>query len=116
MSQMYQEECGDTHRASFLTYYKVLKQMRLKFHVPKKDICGLCEEYRRSEKEGRSISEELRSRYERHLVEKNKVRLIKSNLKTKSQNDVCSVLACFDLEQVLYCPNQTDLKYSRNGS
>ena len=46
MHQMYQKEHNEADRVTLAFYYKRFKVMKLKFHHPKKDLCGICECYR----------------------------------------------------------------------
>jgi hypothetical protein len=69
---MYCQE--DNPKVSFSFYQKVFSTMNLKFHVPKKDLCGLCDTYRSAN----GIAKlELQEKYESHIAEKQEVRKIK---------------------------------------
>ena len=89
--------------------------MGLKFHKPKKDQCGLCESYRKgSDKE----KENLHERYTRHIKEKDAVRVLKQEMKSKAQNESKFCAASFDLQQVLLLPisNRNEIFYKRRLS
>lgn len=78
------------YRRIFVTEYN------LDFHVPKKDRCDLCEEYKVSVKEKLPFDE---SRYENHISAKNKMR--EDRIKDAKSDDP---VFCFDLQNVITCP------------
>ncbi len=112
MYDMYKDE--NNPPLSFSLYYSVFSSMDLKFHRPKKDMCGLCQTYHESKENEREL---LQGRYETHIAEKNKVREIKSDLKEKSMTDPKLRVAVFDL-QVIFLPlsNRSELFYKRRLS
>lgn len=64
-------------------------------------MCSLCVSYT----EGDEIAKEkLRTRYDIHIAEKTKVRVLKSEYKQKANEDSSSVCGVFDLQQVIYVP------------
>ena len=75
--------------------------MNLTFHSPKKDQCGVCSGYRESTEEERR---DLQLAYQQHINEKDKVREIKRESKSTSQENPEIVTAVFDLQQVIYLP------------
>lgn len=89
--------------------------MNLKFHLPKKDLCGLCETFRNGNK---GEQEAVKDRYEKHIKEKEKVRRIKSAMKERAKVDGKFLAANFDLQQVLYLPisKRCELFYKRKLS
>ncbi|XP_074658224.1 uncharacterized protein LOC141911149 [Tubulanus polymorphus] len=94
---------------------QVFKSMKLKFHNPKKDACGLCESYRNGNETEKA---KLKDQFETHISEKEKVRNIKSSLKCHaSLNDKINVCS-FDLQQVIFLPktNRSEIFYSRRLS
>ena len=78
-------------------------------------MCGVCDAYYRADKDG-LVNESLRETYQIHKSEKDKVREVKMKLKLESSPS--EVLACFDLEQVLYLPktNKCGIFYKRRLS
>ena len=85
--------------------------MNLAFHVPKKDVCNICDSYRQGD-EAKKAS--LLSTYETHILEKQTVRNIKDDIKRRTE-DPFEILATFDLEQVIYLPktNRCEVFYRR---
>ena len=66
----------------------------MKFHHPKKDMCGLCDTYRRGNLEQK---EKLEQAYTRHIQEKEKVRELKAVAKERASTRKDSCAAVFDL-------------------
>ena len=94
----------------------MLKEMKLKFHVPKKDLCGICESYNNGSDEEK---EQLQPMYDKHIQEKQKAREIKDNLKiTALSKSSTFQSAVFDLQQVIYLPKSErgELFYKRRLS
>lgn len=109
MFKMYKSE--HPKGASYSFYRNVLSSCNLKFHRPKKDLCGLCDSFRSGTQR---TQEELREEYEMHLQEKRKVRDLKQAAKIKAErNGFCC--AVFDLQQVIYLLKSTrsELFYKR---
>ena len=113
MYRMYQSTTDEC--ASLSLYRKVLKEMKIKFHHPKKDTCPLCETYRRGNPQQK---EEIVEAYKSHIAEKEKVRELKSIAKDRASVDPTFVSAVFDLEQVIYLPKspQSQIFYKRRLS
>ena len=113
MYRMYQK--NHPNGASLSLYRNVFIELNLKFHHPKKDMCGLCDAYRSSNKEQQ---DKLQDKYNEHIQEKDKVRQLKAVAKEKActQSEHCA--AVFDLEQVIYVPrsNRSELFYKRRLS
>ena len=109
MHAMYNKENEDD-KVSLSFYYQKLRSLKLKFHIPKKDACNVCETYHKNP------DEKLAETYHRHTAEKVKVRDIKSTLKVST--DPSEVVASFDLEQVIYLPksNRCEIFYKRRLS
>ena len=110
MYEMYKKE--NPSGASIGLYKSVFKSLHLKFHHPKKDMCGLCETYFHSTAEKK---QELQKEFDRHYKEKVKVREIKSKSKERASNDISHRAAVFDLQQVIYLPksSRSELFYKR---
>ena len=111
MHQLYMEEHED-QPVSVSFYRKVFRKMGLKFHVPKKDQCGLCSTYRNGNQEEK---EQLQERFDRHVREKTLVREKKEVMKRKALSDERFVCVNFDLQQVLHLPvsKRSELFYKR---
>ena len=86
--------------------------MNLKFHHPKKDTCGLRETYISSDDKKK---EELQQDFDKHILEKERVRLIKATAKEKASSTTKYVAAVFDLQSVIYLPQsqRSELFYKR---
>ena len=110
MYRMYKE----THpQGVSISFYKtVFKSLNLKFHHPKKDLCGLCDSYRQGDTEQK---QKLQEAYTRHIQEKEKVRELKTNAKEKASKSKDHCAAVFDLQQVIYVPRsfRSELFYKR---
>ena len=65
MYEMYKKE--HPTGASRFVYNEVFHSLKLKFHIPKKDQCGVCSNFYEATEEGK---EELREAFERHSAEK----------------------------------------------
>ncbi|CAC5415816.1 unnamed protein product [Mytilus coruscus] len=88
------------------TYKNIFNlEFNLGFHNPKKDRCDLCEEYK-SNKLINQVSEDLKMKYELHIVGK-------SNSKVERDNDRSSEKAvlCFDMENIITCPRANILNF-----
>ena len=59
---------------SFRYYEETVKSLNLSIHRPKKDQCSLCANVLDRKKNGDTLSEDIASKYEKHIAEKNKVR------------------------------------------
>ena len=112
MYNMYKDEYQD---GSYSLYFRVFKDMKLKFHIPKKDMCGICSSYYEAKKVGNIDAQKI-EKFKKHEAEKVAVRNIKTRLKEKA--NVSDAIACFDLEQVLYLPksNRCEIFYKRRLS
>ena len=98
--------------ASYSLYKEVMRELKLKFHRPKKDKCGICETFRKSNEVER---DQIKVKYNMHRQEISKVRQIKSESKTRAQHDDKHAAAVFDLQQNMYLPksNRGELFYKR---
>ena len=83
---------------SFRFYYNTFKQMNLSIRRPQKDQCSLCM-YIKECKDQADISEEVMSRYDNHIAEKNKEASKQMALSNKKMKCVS-----FDLQAVIYLP------------
>ncbi|CAH0547290.1 unnamed protein product [Brassicogethes aeneus] len=91
----------NTNIPSFTTYRRIFKAKNLSFLRPKKDQCSLCLSFREG---GVSIKEDLKDKYEKHILEKQLVRQKKSESKEKAKTNSDILCAVFDLQQVIYLP------------
>lgn len=64
-------------------------------------MCSLCVTYKEGDDE---IKVKLKERYEKHTLEKVKVRERKEESKVQSCKDKSILCAVFDLQQVIYLP------------
>ena len=88
--------------ASKSLYRKMFYSLNLKFHHPKKDTCGLCETYNNSDEDKKK---QLQLDYQRHIGEKEKVRVIKGKSKEKASRETTNHnAAVFDLFSHLSAP------------
>ena len=94
MHMMYLDEHSSEDAVSFSFYFRVFRKLNLRFARPKKDLCGICEGFRKGTEEEKAS---LRQEYERHIMEKVKVRQIK--LAMKEENNDKRLVASFDLQQ-----------------
>ena len=115
MYELYKNETKEPERGSFSLYYTVFKELGLKFHTPKKDICGTCDSFHKASGEEK---ERLRPNYEEHTFQKDKVREIKTQMKERAKKDRHFCAATFDLQQVMYLPqsNRCEIFYKRRLS
>ena len=115
MYELYKSETEKQEQGSFSLYYTVFKEMGLKFHTPKKDICGICDSFHKASGEEK---ESLRANYEEHTHQKTKVRDIKTQMKERAAKDHHISAATFDLQQVMYLPqsNRCEIFYKRRLS
>ena len=114
MYRLYVQECSQNgkEKASESLYRSVFHSKKLKFHIPKKDMCGLCDTYNRGNNTERV---KIQTKYETHTAEKKAVRQLKEELKSKAKGDPKFLVASFDLQQVLYVPKSErgELFYKR---
>ncbi|CAG9769284.1 unnamed protein product [Ceutorhynchus assimilis] len=68
----------------------------LSFLRPKKDQCSLCLSFKEGDA---AIKEDLKDKYEKHILEKQLVRQKKSESKEKAKTDSDILCAVFDLQQ-----------------
>ena len=97
--------------ASYTTYCEVLRGQNISFHNhPKKDLCKLCENYRKGNAKKKT---ELQDQFQEHIKEKEAVRRKKDG--AKHDTDPFLTAATFDLQQVIYLPRTNDnmLYYKR---
>lgn len=59
-------------------YRSVFNSQKLKFYVPEKDLCGLCDTYNHGNVVERNA---IQAKYDRHITEKQAVRQLKEELK-----------------------------------
>ena len=100
MYRLYEEWCGERgyQKAKVWLYHKIFNEdFNLGFHIPKKDQCNFCEEYKNASEDKKG---DLQNKYDLHHRNKDHVRQQKENDKMEARNRA----AVFDLEQVLPCP------------
>ena len=89
-------------KASRTLYGRLLHDMKLKFHKPKKHLCGICETYRMGNEQEK---DKINAEYMRHINEKNKVRELKTEKKKQALlNPQTYQSSVYDLQQVIYLP------------
>lgn len=111
MYEMFLKECeSENISTSYTTYCTVLKSQNISLHNRKKDLCKICENYRKGDA---TKKEELEELFQKHQQEKEAVRKIKD--KEKSDSDQGKTVAVFDLQPVIYLPqtNDNQLYYKR---
>lgn len=97
----YEESCKQQHvpAANYLMYTKIFnEEFNLAFHLPKKDQCELCLQYRASSNQEKLTIEE---KFNKHVKEKELSRKEKENDKNSDGNTKVIV---YDLQAVLPCP------------
>lgn len=115
MFEMFKNE-NEENTGSLSTYRRVFRQMKLSFHRQKKDLCGLCETYRKGDD---STKVQLENKYRDHMAEKEEVRQLKEKCKTEAITSLGKKCAlCFDLQQVIFLPqsNRGEIFYKRRLS
>lgn len=86
--------------AKYLIYHQIFNhEFNISFFKPKKDQCGVCATY---ENASEADKEHLKDEYEIHLSEKELSRVEKQTDKGKIDQNY--VVACFDLQAVMPCP------------
>ncbi|CAG5044313.1 unnamed protein product [Parnassius apollo] len=83
--------------------YKAIfyNEYNIEFHKPKKDLCILCDRYKRgSEKE----KDDMKLEYTLHIANKTVVREVKETYKYQSKQSNVIVTAAYDLQKVLNTP------------
>ena len=104
MYQLYTEWCEENRKctAKEHVYRQKLKEMKISFHRPRKDLCEKCKKYNDANDDQKEL---LKDDYMRHTEEKNQGRLHKSIAVQESQKEDSEVLVLdFDLQAVLYTP------------
>lgn len=115
LTRMYNlyKEGNDNYEVSYSLYHSVFKSLKLKFHRPKKDLCGICESFQKN-----SADELLQIKYQKHTEEKKKVRYLKDQCKLRCKRDSKFSVACFDLQQSILLPisKRSEIFYKRKLS
>jgi hypothetical protein len=104
MYRLYIEKCGEFNKkpVSKHMYLKIFNyDFNLAFHVPQKDACDTCTTYDLLVKAGNATGEKIKE-HEDHQRRKKQARRAKEEDKKSDPND--TIVAAFDLEQVLTCP------------
>lgn len=113
MYSMFLEEVDSEDRKPCIDLYRrVFRSLNLSFHRAKKDQCSLCMNYRQGDE---VTKDRLKTDYEKHISEKNKVREIKQTIKEAAMKNPSTACASFDLQQVIYLPqsNESAIFYKR---
>ncbi|CAH1171175.1 unnamed protein product [Phaedon cochleariae] len=100
MYRLYIQQCEDSGKdyAKYGTYAHIFNtETNIAFHVPKKDQCYLCENYKNATEESKV---NLQEKYDNHLIEKTQSRLEKNRDVENPNNSVY----CYDLQAVLPTP------------
>ena len=106
MYRLYGEWCKANafEVASYGLYYNVFKtQFNLKFHKSKKDQCDECVGYNNSAKH--LLTDEIKSKQQKHIAEKDFVRIHKDTVKKEAANDATVFVAGFDFQRTLLSPH-----------
>ncbi len=94
-------------------YTNIFHSLNLAFHQPKKDQCDVCVAYKNTPNPTGKQAEE----HQIHLDMKKRARDYKNEIKqmAKDDKDKKITAGCFDLQQVLQCPNgkASDFYYKR---
>ncbi|CAH1111545.1 unnamed protein product [Psylliodes chrysocephalus] len=100
MHRLYVQQCEDTgiDFAKYGTYAHIFNtETNIAFHMPKKDQCTLCENYKNATEESKA---NIREKYENHLKEKDQSRLEK--IRDVENPNIC--VYSYDLQAVLPTP------------
>lgn len=95
-----------TLKASYISYYRIFSQQKLKFKSPATDTCGNCDEYvvklraAPTEEEKNSIQKN----YDLHLRRAEAAYNLKKKVKALLETDDTTRVLVFDLQQVLTTP------------
>ena len=104
MYSLYKKQCEDEGEipAGIETYRKVFRSYKLKFHVPKKDLCKKCVAYK--ELKTHDLSSLEKENHSKHLKRRNDAYLRRDADKIAAKNDAKTLAFNFDLEAVLRTP------------
>ncbi|CAC5356571.1 unnamed protein product [Mytilus coruscus] len=112
MYQLYTEKCqSKSIKVEKSHIYRSIfnSEFNLGFHIPKKDRCDQCEEFKSSSKNN-VLTDEFKKKYENHIENKN-------NAKVERDQDRHSIkpVVCFDMQNVITCPraNISNFFYKR---
>lgn len=106
MFKMYSEWCvekGYNSRVFSLRQYRDIVNTNLKigFHIPKKDQCDLCHQFKNIS----VVTEEIKDKYLTHQKEKDYSRKLKLETKVLAANDCKKACIVFDFQKVLSSPH-----------
>lgn len=94
------QEQQNKEAGTYITFYKIFTgEFNISFFKPKKDCCDLCESYKNATG---AQKQALEVKYQNHLKEKDLSR--KEKKKDRSDLQSNKVVAVFDLQAVLQCP------------
>lgn len=99
----YVVQCGKNNKpfGNYFMYHRIFNdEYNLSFFTPKKDQCEVCVAF---ENAGAEVTQELRNKYEDHLLQKDLSRAEKESDKALVSESY--IVVCYDLQQVLPCPN-----------
>lgn len=106
MFKMYAEWCDENNynsRVQTVRQYKdiVNENLKIGFHVPKKDQCDLCHQLKNTV----DVSDDLKNKYENHQKEKEISRKLKLQNKLLASSDNTKACIVFDFQKVLTSPH-----------
>lgn len=120
MYDLYVKQCAEAHSkikiVSSTHYQKIFyEDFNLGFHIPKKDFCDFCQQYANSTADEK---QKLQCEMDAHQARKERVRLLKAELKRQASVVDNLIVATYDLEKVLQSPklNVGSLYYKRKLS
>lgn len=104
MYSLFKEKCEEegTKPAGIETYRKVFRSYKLRFHVPKKDLCKKCVAYKELKSNDMTNSED--DSHSKHLKRRDDAYLRRDADKAAAKNDTKTLAFNFDLEAVLQTP------------
>jgi hypothetical protein len=113
MYDMYVENCHKYHlnplkKSMYRTIFK--EEFNIGFHVPKKDRCDLCEEFKKANTVD-TVDDKLKEKYYTHEADKTHTKAERDS----DRNDKTQVVVCFDLQNVTVLPkaNVSNFYYKR---
>lgn len=111
MHELYKSECETKNITAekYHTYKNIFNfEFNLGFHIPKKDKCDICEEYKANN--NFEISDDSKQKYVSHIAGKTSTKLERDTDRTSQK-----AVLCFDMQNVLCCPraNVSNFFYKR---
>lgn len=102
MYDMYVEKCHENHLNPLkkCMYRKIFKEeFNIGFHVPKKDRCDLCEEFKKA-KTVHTVDDKLKQKYYTHEADKTHTKTERDS----DRSDKTQAVVCFDLQNATVLP------------